>query len=467
MRQASGTTLLVVVLGVPSLPGTGTAAAPEAGPYEEPPVLRASDLAPRRLLQGPRHSVDEAVPTDGFMARFTVRSDLGVFEAEGREMLAIRVAEVYAIARLDEVSRTEVFATAFKESAKGKYDAVRRVVEDPVDTARRVPAGVGRFFKKAFRTAKKGVGAVGDEIQERREREDADPSGDAAGDGVAEDGGAGEGAGPADAPASGDRTAGEKAGAAAGATGRAAKSVFGYHRTRRQWAKRLEVDPYTTNPVLAKQLDDVAWAAFAGGFSLGVALPPIPSQVGTAMTASHLAWELPEEDIEARNDSRLLAMGIGAETRRAFFRNRHFVPGLEIAFVDALEDVGPARGGEEFVALAATADGEGQARFFVNAAEILSRARRTIGRFDELELLDELAYARGRSGVLVVPVPADHVCWSRLVRERADRLAERSPARRELWVLGSLTTRARGELERRGWTIREDVLSAAPAGRPR
>jgi hypothetical protein len=368
-------------------------------------------------------------------------------------MLGIRVAEVYAIARLDDVSRTDVFATAFKESAKGKYDAVRRAAEDPVDTARRVPAGVGRFFKKAFRTAKKGVETVGDEIQERREREDEDagPSGDA----------------PAEDGAAGDRTAAEKAGAAAGATGRAAKSVFGYNRTRRQWAKRLEVDPYTTNPVLAKQLDDVAWAAFAGGFSLGVALPPIPSQVGTAMTASHLAWDLPEEDIEARNDSRLLALGIGAETRRAFFRNRHFVPGLEIAFVDALEDTGPVRGREALVALAATAEGEGQARFFVNAAEILSRARRVVGRFDELELLDELVYARGRSGVLVVPVPADHVCWSRLVHERADRLAERAPARRELWVLGRLTARARGEMEGRGWTIREDVLSAAPAGRPR
>ena len=428
----------VGVFAVLALLASGRAAAREGGLYEDPPVLRASDLAPRRLLHGPRHTVDEAVPTDGFMARFTVRSDLGVFEAEGREMLAIRVAEVYAIARLDEVSRTKVFATAFKESAKGKYDAVRKVVDDPVDTARRVPAGVGRFFKKAFKTAKKGVDAVGDEIEERRaEREEGEPTEE-------------------------DRTATETASAAAGTTGRAAKSVFGYNRTRRHWAKRLGVDPYTTNPVLAKQLDDVAWAAFAGGLSLGIALPPIPAQVGTAMTASHLAWDLPEEDIEARNDARLTGMGIGPDARKAFFESRHFVPGLEIAFVDALEDAGPARGREAFVALAATAESEGQARFFVNAAEILSRARRIAGELEEIELLDELVHAHTRGGVLIVPVPADHVCWSRLVEERSARLAERASGRRELWVLGRLTARARRELEPRGWTVREDVLAPPP-----
>ena len=41
-------------------------------------------------------------------------------------------------------------------------------------------------------------------------------------------------------------------------------NVFGYEAERRALAKGLGVDPYTTNPVLAKKLNDMAWVAFSG-----------------------------------------------------------------------------------------------------------------------------------------------------------------------------------------------------------
>ena len=41
-------------------------------------------------------------------------------------------------------------------------------------------------------------------------------------------------------------------------------NVFGYEAERRA-PKSLGVDPYTTNPVLAKKLNDMAWVAFWGG----------------------------------------------------------------------------------------------------------------------------------------------------------------------------------------------------------
>jgi hypothetical protein len=61
---------------------------PRAGVgYEMQPVLPASQLVPAELLKGARFQVDEKVPTDGFVARFTLRSDVGTFEAPGRDML--------------------------------------------------------------------------------------------------------------------------------------------------------------------------------------------------------------------------------------------------------------------------------------------------------------------------------------------------------------------------------------------
>lgn len=51
----------------------GVQMATEGAGYEMQPVLQASQLAPAELLKGARFQVDEKVPTDGFLARFTLR----------------------------------------------------------------------------------------------------------------------------------------------------------------------------------------------------------------------------------------------------------------------------------------------------------------------------------------------------------------------------------------------------------
>ena len=65
---------LVVAATNPSIAASG---------FETPPVLQASDLAPRELLWGPRFHVEPEVRTDGLLAKFMIRSDFGEFEAEG------------------------------------------------------------------------------------------------------------------------------------------------------------------------------------------------------------------------------------------------------------------------------------------------------------------------------------------------------------------------------------------------
>src|SRR5215475_4969326 len=57
--------------------------------FETPPVLPASELAPPYLLQGPTFTVDPQVPIVGMLGHFTIRSDVGTFDAHGREMLRI------------------------------------------------------------------------------------------------------------------------------------------------------------------------------------------------------------------------------------------------------------------------------------------------------------------------------------------------------------------------------------------
>jgi hypothetical protein len=72
--------------------------------YEPQPKLKASQLAPAEWLKGARFQVDEMATTDGFLARCTLGSDFATFEAHGRGMLEIRIAEVAALEQLQGVT---------------------------------------------------------------------------------------------------------------------------------------------------------------------------------------------------------------------------------------------------------------------------------------------------------------------------------------------------------------------------
>jgi hypothetical protein len=316
--------------------------------------------------------------------------------------------------------------------------AVGAVVDDPVGTARGVPAGVGRFFKRTFRKVRRGV----DDVKDAKADRDARKAGEAD---ETPEAGAFKGEVSPDDP---EKSAGAKAGGVA-------KDVFGWSRARRQWARQLQVDPYTTNPVLAKELDEVAWAAFAGGFVIGVVVPPLPGPVTTVTRMSDLVWELPPADIEARNEKRLKAMGLDGRPMRDLFRNDHFTPTLSLPLVDAVEALQGVGGREEVVELAAGVGSQEEARFVLRAAEMLVRvnAERPLARLFAVE--GALA-ARTRAGGVLLPVPDDCLAWTEEVAEFVGDRAWPS-GRRELRLAGQASPRAREELARRGWTLRESV----------
>src|SRR5262245_50890680 len=96
--------------------------------FEVPPVFKASDVAPPAMLRGRRFTVDERVPVVLLLMRFIVRSDFGVFEAHGRDMLATRVIEVHALDELDKTSKTEEFLKAAGSAAARPVKAAANMV---------------------------------------------------------------------------------------------------------------------------------------------------------------------------------------------------------------------------------------------------------------------------------------------------------------------------------------------------
>jgi hypothetical protein len=377
-------------------------------PLEPMPTLEAAALAPPGLLNGAGYSVDANAPVVGYMGQFTLRAPAGTFNADGTEMLAIRVRELAAIAQLSQLSQTGVFADALAASAMKTGAAIGQAVTNPVETIAGIPGGVGRFFQSAATTI--------------------------------------------------SRATESNAGANATGTGGAAMDVLGLNTAKRRIAKQAGADPYTTNPVLAKQLDDLARAAFAGGVSLDVALAVSTAGVATAISAtatiSNLVWDRSPEDIRALHEQQLAAMGVGPDTVRAFVTNRWIPPTLSVPFVEHLAQMPAAKGRAAVVALASTVASEGEARFMVNA---VSMARQTSTERDPVVALDlagRILVVRTRGGRIEVPAPVDYVVWTEPVKAFAER-KNANGSQRSILATGVASARAREGLQATGWVVRE------------
>jgi hypothetical protein len=234
--------------------------------------------------------------------------------------------------------------------------------------------------------------------------------------------------------------------------------LLGVNKAKRRIAKQVGADPYTTNPVLAKQLDDLARAAFAGGVSLDAALAVSTAGVATAISAtatvSNLVWDKSPEDIRTINETKLAAMGVDANVTRAFVTNRWFTPTLSVPFVEHLTQMPAAKGRAAVVALAGDVASEGEARFMLNAVDMARRISTEKDPVVTLDLAGRILMVRTRGDRIVVPAPVDYVVWTEPVKAFAERKNLKG-ARRNILVTGITSARAREGLQASGWAVEE------------
>jgi hypothetical protein len=396
---ALGLTLVAPVLLAATLPSV-----------EPMPTLDAAMLAPPDVLNGTGYTIDAKAPVVGYMGQFTLRAPAGNFSADGTEMLTIRVGELAVMAQLGQLSQTGVFADALAASAMKTGAAIGQAVMNPVATIAGIPGGVGRFFESAATTISR--------VTESN-------------------------SGPNSQPAS---------------PGGAAMDALGLNKAKRQIAKQVGADPYTTNPVLAKQLDDLARAALAGGVSLDVALAVSTAGVATAISAtatvSNLVWDKSPEDIRTINQNKLAAMGVGPDTVRAFVTNHWFTPTLSVPFVEHLAQIPAAKGRAAVVALASAVASETEARFMVNAVSMARQISTERDPVVALDLAGRIMTVRTRGGRMEVPAPVDYVVWTEPVKVFAERNNKKG-GQRKILVTGLASARAREGLQATGWTVQE------------
>ncbi len=384
--------------------------------FELPVVLTASNLLGTEVV-GPAHRVRESVPTDGFMAHFTIDSDYGVIECVGTSQALSRIRELQAIKKLVELSKSDLFAEGVKRSVEQPIAAVKNIVKDPAGSIKAVPRTVGHFFQKVGQA----VGSAASNIKERIDNGD-------------------------------DKNMGV-------GIGNATKSIIGFDAAKLECAKQLGVDPYTDNERLQQEIEKVSWVFFSGGLPLRIGTAVVSGGASVALTATKVVG-LPQEiyaltpnELALKNQQAMDVMGVSNEVSSRFLASEALSITLRCSMIRSLQAMGSLRGSAAVIEVAANCENRRQAEFLDQAVALLAR-QQVAGRstYTSLEFFGRLLCGVDSSGGIQISAPVDYISWTSEVAGFALRedLVGRKPS---LLLAGGATARTRTELQGLRWTV--------------
>ena len=396
----------------PSQPGAA------GGQYEEPPVINVGDLLPASALSGPGFTVQPQVPTNGAMGQYTIvadpsvfHDDAGTYYVESLDMLKIRLSEIPAIAQLDSMSNTDVYAKALASSAVRPVTAAGNMVMHPMDTVTGLPGGVGDLFGRVSM----GAGEI------------ASSAANSFGSGKA-----------------------------AGQAGNATLTALGYDQMRRQLAQQLHVDPYSSDPILTKKLNHVAWVMFSARMTVNVAMMAVPGSMiisGVEIT-NDLVYQTPRADLIILVQKKLKSFGLSQEEIVAFSTNTAIPLSLQVTAVKDLEALGNIPGRRAAAVAIGNMMTEYQARFLVTSLHMLVQWGQQNSPITRLYAPGVLV-ARDQNGATILPAPVDYLSWTQRIAGFATDPNLMAMHNRVLLISGKMTPLARQQLTANGWNVRE------------
>ncbi len=377
-----------------------------------PVTLQAGDVLSGALLEGADYRVDDVVQNDGLINVYRLATRGGPLTVESTAELEIRVTELIALAKMEQLDRADVFGDAVVKGAKGTVEGVASFATSPVETTKNVVAGAGQFFSSI------GRALVSD-----------DPHQD-----------------------------------------NVFKVALGYDAAKRAFAYEFGVDPYSTYEPLVDRLGEIARSAVAGGLTTKVVLANVDQTVvtvlrwsGTANSMRKLVRDNPPGKLREINQGKLLAMGVDERLAEAFLNNYSYNPQEETLLVGELESMDGVAGRDAFAAMANLAGEPVLARLYRLTAQMVAGYHRSVSAVERICDVASRPLVVTKSGALILLAPVDHVFWTKEVAAKLQAI-ERSVARelpdissKELWITGRVDDSARTQLEARGWKVTESA----------
>lgn len=377
--------------------------------FEQTTDLKASTLLSPDLLKSNLHTVDETVPNDGLVNRYSVQSVFGVFKADSTPAVKQLIHEISAIAAMKKVATKSTATASVVQSGKNTIDAVANLVTEPRATLAGAATGMGTLFNRAT------------EVIGKRKTTDAEDS--------------------------------------------KVEQLIGKSKSKGMMANTFGVSVYSMNPVLQKELDRLAWADYLGGISVGLAQSAVPDIAGKLLTASGTARLLknvinttPASELWVRNKNKLAAMNVPPDTVQLYLNNPYFSPELQTVMVEALETLQGVANRELFITVSLQANSYEMAGTITEIASMAAGYHKNIAPLQGFSPMARVVQASARNGAVVVLFPADHLLWSAKVADIASWLVESRKMQDktsafQIWILGDFSNKARTELQSMGWEI--------------
>lgn len=407
----------VLVLANPST-GLAEEAAPSQAVFDSPEVRPTSDVLPPQLLHGPHYQLGPTVSTFTFMNQYSVTSDYGSFSPPSDARLRRLVREIAAIAELQKIHQSDAFAKATVEAGKGVVQGAQHLINDPVATISAVPEAVFSVFGRVSESAKRGG----------RSRYE---------DGVAQ-------------------------------------NLLAVSSFKREYAEKFNVDVYSTNEVLQKELNSVAWASAAGNLTLGTAsmvtgaaVLQAASGLRTLDQAKSIVNALPATELSRRNREALRQMHVPDAIATRFLQNPLLSPRHQTVIVEAMKTLPGVPGRTGFIQYTARADSEDAALVLQEMAELLVDYNRTVAPIQRLDIDMNVPIAHTGKGSAVILLPIDRLLWTERTAGIATGLADALPRQRtiqhiEVWITGDASPRAQEGLHQLGITLVEHAGQRLP-----
>jgi hypothetical protein len=245
------------------------------------------------------------------------------------------------------------------------------------------------------------------------------------------------------------------------------KNLIGFSNYKRDYAYQLGVDVYSRNKVLQDRLNEIAWTGFAGGLTVSAAMAAVPGGAGIAMTAigttrltTAIFQNTPPQDLRRMNTEKLKNMGIDEHTVDTFISDSVFSPREQTILVSALDEMRGVAERDRMVQLAALTDKDDVAFFRQRQMEMYAGYHRAVTPIERFVGVGPVPAARTLKGSLVFNIPVDYVAWTEEVARvvtTASQLASQLPGTtdKQLWITGTLSPRARAEMQRLNWKVYE------------
>jgi hypothetical protein len=376
-----------------------------------PIELQASNVLPKEMLACPGYNIKETVQNDGFVNIYELDTAYGPLRVESTALLMIRLNEIKALKRMEELKKTQVFKDALKETAKGPFRTAKGLVTAPVKTVTDTVTGIGHWFSDVGRAV-----VSSDPYQEG-----------------------------------------------------AVKTAIGYAAAKRNFAYEFGVDPYSSFKPLEEELNDIAWTATGGGLTVKVAfaaIKDVPGRVvqttGTAAGMKKLVRDNSPAELDKINKKKLTAMGVSDNLLDEFLKNPNYNPQEKTFLVGALDSMKGVPGREVFIKQASLAKEESVARFMRLRAEMMANYKANVSPVSRIVDVNGAAMLQKKDGTIIGLFPLDYVAWTSALIQKETAVSTSikklyGDIDKELWITGKFDPVVLSALQARGWKVEDNV----------